>query len=76
MERNHAFGKAPIDMQVCRKCVNGDMKHAVPVSRTLVEIEKYSSWCSKAMCPGCAHKWYMCVENAPIYALRLIQNKN
>ena len=62
MEKSHEFGRAPIDMRVCRKCVNGDVKHAVPVIGTHIEIEKFSSWCTKAMCPGCAHQWYVCRE--------------
>ena len=53
---------APVDMRVCRRCVNGDAKHAILVTGTPPEIKNYSSWCSKAMCPCCANTWYICTK--------------
>ena len=59
MDCDNGFGKASVDMIVCRKCIHRKMEYAVPVQPSMSE---YSSWCTKAKCPSCGHVWYVCRE--------------
>ena len=59
MDCDNGFGKASVDMIVCRKCIHGKMEYAVPIQPATSE---YSSWCTKAKCPSCGHVWYVCRE--------------
>ena len=62
MDCDNGFGKAPVDMFICRKCIHGKMKYAVAEQPSPSEMSFFSSWCTKAKCPSCAHVWYICRE--------------